>query len=251
MVNAAIIGYGKMGQLIETLAKANGINVVSTIDTKHEGAMFKEINEESLKEVDVCIEFTHPSVAIENAEKIAKLGKNIVMGTTGWYEKKEEMQKIIEDNGVGMIWSGNFSLGVNMFFRMVKKAAQIVNSVEGYDTYLINIHHNQKADSPSGTALMLGNILLKELEGKDEIVTEKLDRKIKPNELHVASVTGGNIPGTHTVGFDSPQDTIELKHTARNREGFAMGAVMAAKWIKEKKGFFNIDDMMNDVIRGA
>jgi len=248
MTKVAIIGYGKMGKLIEELGVKNGLDVVSTIDPKAADAKYKDIDEKSLNGVDVCIDFTHPSAALENAQKAAKLGRNIVMGTTGWYKDMEKMEKIAKDAGIGMIWSGNFSVGVNMFFRMVRKAAQIVNKVAGYDAFSYEMHHNKKADSPSGTADMLGKIMLEELKSKKTIVYDKLDRQIKPEELHVASVRGGSVPGTHVIGFDSSADTIELKHTARNREGFAMGAIMAAKWIKGKKGFLNINNMMDEVI---
>jgi len=252
MINVGIIGYGKMGKLIHKLSKTNNnIDIISVIDPKCEDAQYSEINEESLKNVDVCIEFTHPSMAMINAEKIAKLGKNIVMGTTGWYDKIDQMEKIAKDNNVGIIWSGNFSLGVNLFFKMIKNAAKIINSVEGYDTFGLEYHHNKKADSPSGTANMIGKILINELNNKKTLVYDKLDREINPEELHIASVRGGSIPGTHIVGFDSTADTIELKHTARNREGFAMGSLTAAKWINEKKGIFNIDDMMNEIIGGG
>ena len=248
MVNVAIVGYGKMGKLIEQLSKDNGLEVVSIIDPNEEKAQFKEINKESMHDVDVCIDFTHPDEALKNTEKAASLGKNIVMATTGWYEDMEKMKEIVENSKVGMIWSGNFSVGVNMFFRMVRAAAKIVDKIDNYDVFSYEMHHNKKADSPSGTAEMLGKILLDESKTKSKLVYDKLDRKIKPEELHLASVRGGSIPGTHVVGFDSTADTIELKHTARNREGFAMGAILAAKWIKDKKGFFCIDDMMKSII---
>jgi len=251
MLKTAIIGYGKMGKAIKAMAKENGLDIVSIIDPSCEGVDFCDINEESLKDAEVCIDFSHPESAMVNAEKIAKLGRNIVMGTTGWYPEMERMKNIVEKNNIGMIWSGNFSVGVNIFFRIVKKAAQIANNVENYDVFSYELHHNKKADSPSGTANMIAKILVEEIDRKKNIVYDKLDRQIKPDELHMASVRGGSIPGIHVVGLDSSADTIELKHTARNREGFAMGSIMAAKWIKGKKGFFNIDDMMDDVIGGA
>jgi 4-hydroxy-tetrahydrodipicolinate reductase len=243
----AIIGYGAMGHLIEEVAKERGIEVVSIIDPKAEGATHKEVNEESVKDADVCIDFTIPQVAVENIKKISSAGKNIVMATTGWYDQMDDVKKIVNESGTGFIWSGNFSIGVNMFFKMVKEAAKVADKVEDYDIMAYELHHNRKADSPSGTANMIGKVLLDNIDRKKKLVFDKLDRKIEEDELHVASVRGGDIPGTHTVLFDSTADTIELKHTARSRRGFAIGAVMAAEFINGKKGWFEIDDLMNNL----
>jgi len=248
----AIIGYGKMGHEIEEAARQKEMDIV-TIDrdtgTGKKVADFKEINEQSLKDVDVCIDFTHPDSAVENIKKISALGKNIVMGTTGWYNHMDEVKKIIKDTNIGFIWSGNFSIGVNMFFRMVESAAKVVNSVEDYDIFLHEFHHKNKADKHSGTAEMIAKILVENISRKDKVLYNHLGSKINDNELHVSSTRCGNIPGTHIVGFDSLADTIELKHTARNRKGFALGAVLAAEFIHGKKGFFNIDDMMKEIIK--
>ena len=246
-MNIAIIGYGTMGHEIETIAKAKGMTI-TTIDPNDNEANFKEINEESMKDIDVCIEFTNPDSIISNIKKITQFGKNIVIGTTGWYDKMDEVKKIIEDAGTGVIWSGNFSIGVNIFFKIIEDAAKIINHVDDYDIFVHEFHHNQKADSPSGTATMIGEILTNNIERKNTIVTEELNRQIKKDELHISSTRSGNIPGTHIVGFDSSADTIELKHTARNRSGFALGALMAANWIKDKKGFYDINDLMKELI---
>ncbi len=249
-MNIAIIGYGKMGHKIEEIAKEKGVAVKSIIDPVNEGATYKEIDEESLKDVDVAIDFTHPDSAVENIKKVSALGKNIVVGTTGWYDQMSKVKRIIEKAGTGAIWSGNFSLGVNIFFRIVENAAKIMDKFEDYDAYVSEFHHNQKADSPSGTAVMIGNILTGTIKRKKKIVTAELKRRIEPDELHISSTRGGSIPGTHLVGFDSMADTIELKHVARGREGFALGAVLAAEFIKGKKGFFDIDSMMKNIIGG-
>ena len=246
-MNIAIIGYGKMGHEIETIAKAKGMTI-TTIDPNDNEANFKEINEESMKDIDVCIEFTNPDSVISNIKKITQFGKNIVIGTTGWYDKMDEVKKIIEDAGTGVIWSGNFSIGVNIFFKIIEDAAKIINNIDDYDIFVHEFHHNQKADSPSGTATMIGEILTNNIERKTTVVTEELNRQIKKDELHISSTRSGNIPGTHIVGFDSSADTIELKHTARNRSGFALGALMAANWIKDKKGFYDINDLMKELI---
>jgi 4-hydroxy-tetrahydrodipicolinate reductase len=248
MTKIAIIGYGKMGKAIKALAKEKGFEVVSIIDPKCEGCK-SEISKESLGDVEVCIDFTHPNVIIENIKKMALAGKNMVIGTTGWYEHKNEVKKIVENAGVGLIWSGNFSIGVNAFFRILDKAAKIFNNLEDYGPLAYEMHHKNKADSPSGTANMMAEILLKNLDGKERAVYEMLDRPIEKDEIHIASVRGGSIPGVHEVQFDSSEDTISIKHTARNRNGFANGSLMAANFIKGKKGFYNIDDLMNAIIK--
>ncbi len=240
----AMIGYGRMGHEIEAIAKKKGHSVI-TIDTKGE-ADFSEISAESMDGVDVAIDFTLPEAAIDNAKKCNGLGVNVVMGTTGWYEKEAEMKAAVSD--IGFMWSGNFSIGVNAFFRVLHETGKIMNTIKEYDVTAYELHHSGKADSPSGTAKMMGDILIETLDRKKKLVTEMLDRKIEPDELHFASVRGGSIPGTHAILFDSPADSIELKHTARNRSGFALGAVMAAEWIVDKKGYFTIDDFMNELL---
>ncbi len=249
-MNIAIIGYGKMGKEIENIALSKGINITSTIDPNNPRAKYKEIDEESLKDIDVAIDFTHPSTAIKNIRKVSALGVNMVVGTTGWYDDMDKAKKTVEDAGTGLIWSGNFSIGVNILFRIIKDSAKIINKFKDYDVFVHEFHHKEKADSPSGTAIMIGNILLGNIDRKKKIVTEELKRKILPEELHISSTRGGYVPGIHTISFDGPADTIELKHTARGRQGFALGAVTAAEWVNKKKGFFNIDDLMKNIIGG-
>lgn len=250
-MNIAIIGYGKMGKEIEKIAKEKGINIVSIIDPQGDESTFKEITKKSLDGADVAIDFTHPDSAIKNIKKVSDLGVNMVVGTTGWYDKMDEVKNIAEKSGIGLIWASNFSIGVNVFFKIIENASKIINNIKEYDILCHEYHHRNKADSPSGTAKSIGEILLENIERKKKLIYDKLDRKISPEEIQFSSTRGGAIPGTHVVSFDSDADTIELKHTARNRSGFALGAVMAAEWIKGKKGFFAIQDMMKDVIGGA
>ena len=247
-MNIAIIGYGKMGREIERLAKDRGINIVSIIDSNDPNAQYREINDESLNGADVCIDFTHPSSILENIKKTAALGKNMVVGTTGWYDQAGEVKKIVEEAGTGLIWSGNFSIGVNIFFKIIEDSAKIIDKFDDYDIFVHEFHHNQKADSPSGTAAMIGKILIGNIQRKSKIVTEEVKRRIEPNELHISSTRAGKIFGTHIVGFDSDADSIELKHTAKGRQGFASGAVMAAEWINGKKGFYGINAMLGNLI---
>jgi 4-hydroxy-tetrahydrodipicolinate reductase len=248
-MNIAIIGYGKMGQIVKEAAIKKGHMIKSIIDPISKEATHKEVSKEALNAVDVCIEFSIPEVAVEDIKKVAGLKKNHVLATTGWYDRINEVKKIVKDAGTGFIYGPNFSIGVNMFFKIIENAAKIVNKVDNYDIFGYELHHNRKKDSPSGTAKSIEKILIKNIDRKNKIVESKLDRKIEPNEIHFASVRGGDIPGTHVVGFDSAADAIELKHTARSREGFALGSIMAAEWIKGKKGFFEIEDMMKDIIK--
>jgi len=247
-MNIAIIGYGKMGRAIHEVAKENKINVVSIIDPTDPEATHREITHEALKNVDVALDFSRADAVVSNVEKLAKLKRNIVMGTTGWYDKINIVKKIVEENEIGFIYSPNFSIGVNLFFAMINKAAELFNKAKWYDVYVYEIHHNKKIDYPSGTALQIANILLSKIERKKKILAEVINRRIEPEELHVASIRAGHVFGLHVVGFDSEFDNIELKHEAKNRKGFALGALLAAKWIINKKGFYNFIDVFSELI---
>ena len=245
----SIIGYGKMGHEIERVAKARGIGIASVIDPNEKSASHHEINENSVKDADVVIDFSVPAAVAKNVMTVSSLGKNMVVGTTGWYDSLDEVKDIVRKNGIGFIYSPNFSIGVNLFFKIAEESSKLLNKTNDYDVFVYEGHHNQKVDSPSGTAKALGDIILKNIRRKTKLVFDKLDRKILPEELHVASFRAGYIPGTHVVGFDSEADTIELKHSARSRAGFALGAVMAAEWVKGKKGFFTMQDFMTDFFK--
>jgi 4-hydroxy-tetrahydrodipicolinate reductase len=246
----ALSGYGKMGQITEQLALKKGHNVISTIDPLVKQAKFHELNEKNLCGADVVIDFTVPNIVLSNIYKYIDYGINAVIATTGWYENLQEVKEKVENSEIGFIWAGNFSIGVNLFFHIIKQSAVLMDKFSIYDVMGYEIHHNRKKDSPSGTMNMMGKILLENLSNKKKFVSEKLDRKIEEDEIHLASVRGGNVPGTHVISFDSEVDTIELKHTARSRKGFAVGALQAAEWIKDKKGFYNIEDMMSEIIGG-
>lgn len=247
----ALIGYGKMGKEVERVVKLRHHTVCAIIDKADSGATHKEIDGSGscLKDADVVIDFTVPASVIENIRKVAAAKKNMVVGTTGWYDGITEAKQLVGQSGTGFIYSSNFSVGVNVFYRIVEAAARLINKVPEYDVFGYELHHNQKLDSPSGTAKSIAEILVKSISRKKQVQYDKLDRKINPEELHFASVRSGWIPGTHVVGFDSEADTIELKHTARSRAGFALGAVMAAEWVKGRKGFFTMNDFISDFFR--
>ncbi|MBI1742839.1 4-hydroxy-tetrahydrodipicolinate reductase [Candidatus Acetothermia bacterium] len=239
-----LIGHGKMGQEIERLAtqKKHTITHIFTED--------KPLwNAKELSDIDVLIDFSLPSAVMKNIETAARAKANLVEGTTGWYEKLSEVQRQVQQSGIGFIYASNFSLGVNLFFKIVEHAGSLFNHFSDYDLFVHEMHHNQKIDSPSGTALSLGKILLKTVERKKEILSDRAASKIEPSQLHISSTRVGSMPGTHIVGFDSAADTIELTHKARNRSGFALGALAAAEWIQSKKGFFIMDEMIKDILR--
>ncbi len=246
-----LIGYGKMGKEVERVAKLRGHSVCAIVDKSDAGATHNVIdgNGSCLKDADVVIDFTVPSAVVDNIRRVTAAKKNMVVGTTGWYDGMTEAKQLVGAAGTGFIYSSNFSVGVNVFYRIVEAAARLINKVPEYDAFGYELHHNQKLDSPSGTAKSIAEILLKNIGRKKQAQYDKLDRKINPEELHFASVRAGSIPGTHVVGFDSEADTIELKHTARSRAGFALGAVMAAEWVKGRKGFFTMKDFVSDFFK--
>jgi 4-hydroxy-tetrahydrodipicolinate reductase len=243
MLKIALVGYGKMGRMIHEMSKQMPIEVVALIDPTQSDCS-KDITAETLKDAEVCIEFSHPSAVLDNISKICSLGKNLVLGTTGWHDKLGEVKALVEKCGIGMVYGSNLSIGMNLFYEIVEKTAQEFSKYDAYDVYGLELHHRQKADSPSGTAKELGSILLKIFDAKTNLLDNKAEGKIKPEELHFASVRAGFIPGTHTVGFDSEADTIELTHRARNRSGFALGALKASLWIQDKKGFYSFRDFI-------
>ncbi len=247
----ALVGYGRMGRLIRQVATGNGHQIVAIVDpySSDNEITSKILTKEAFVDAEVVVDFSAAEQAVEHILFYGKMALPAVMGTTGWYSRLPEVQEALKGMDCAIIWSGNFSLGVHLFFALARKAAALMNNFPQYDTLVHEMHHAGKADSPSGTAVMLGNILLEELEGKNQLETGRLDRKRADSEIHVSSTRGGSIPGTHTVMFDSPVDTIEITHRARNREGFAYGAVQAAVWVSSgRKGFFSLDDMLTDLI---
>lgn len=247
-----IVGYGRMGRMIRNVALETGNEVVAVIDpvAKEPEVTSSELTLEALQDCQAVIDFSVPSCAVEHILLYARTRIPAVIGTTGWYGQLEEVQALVKDfSDCAIVWSGNFSIGVHLFFEVVRHAAGLFSRFDDYDVLAHEIHHAGKADSPSGTAKMLGDILLRQMPGKAAVETARLDRKRLDSEIHVSSSRGGYFPGTHEVYFDSPVDTIEISHVARSREGFARGAVRAAAWVSDgRKGFFSLDDMMADIL---
>jgi 4-hydroxy-tetrahydrodipicolinate reductase len=233
----ALIGYGKMGKTIEGLALAQGHSIAGTFDID------RPADVASLASADVCIEFSTPETAVENIRTAIAARKDIVVGTTGWYDRLPEIRKSLEGAESGVLYSANFSIGVNLYFRIAAAAAELMRNYEDYDPYIHEVHHRQKADSPSGTALRLAEIVMARIGRKKEIATGRMDGRIPEHTLHVSSTRTGSCAGTHTVGFDSEADLIELTHIARSRKGFALGALRAAQWLHGRKGIYTMDDV--------
>lgn len=227
-MNLALLGYGKMGKMIAQLAPQRDMQVKLVLDIE-ENAQGKGITREKFQGIDVCIDFTTPEAAVENVRRVAGLGVNLVVGTTGWLGKLEEVRRIVEESKMGMVYAANFSIGANLFYRVAKAAAEIFKKYEIYDPFITEAHHKFKKDAPSGTAL-------------------EIKRQVQPilgqKEIPVASIRAGHIPGIHELGFDSEADTIVLRHTARGRQGLAEGALYAARWIIGKQGLFNFTDVL-------
>lgn len=242
----ALIGYGKMGKMIEQIAIDKGHTVVAVLST---AAASCHMTAASLRDAEVCIDFSHPGNLLNTVERAAALKRDLVIGTTGWEEQFDEIKRIVEQYKIGCIYSPNFSIGVNIFLQIVKEASKIINQFDEYDAAGYEIHHNQKADCPSGTAKLIAKAMLDEIQRKKTIVHELGNRKIEPDELHFSAVRCGFTPGTHEVTFDSQADTITMSHIARDRTGFALGAVTAAEWIKGKQGFYTLQDMINLMIK--
>jgi 4-hydroxy-tetrahydrodipicolinate reductase len=224
----AIVGYGKMGRIIERVAGERGIEVALKLDEIN-NTRFEGITAKNFAGIDVAIDFSTPSAAVQNIVRIASLGVNLVVGTTGWQEEMDHVKSVVAGRGIGMVWSPNYSVGVNAFFRIVDEAAKLFARETEYDAWAWEIHHGGKKDAPSGTLLQL---------------IENMREAGYSRQVNVASNRAGAIAGTHEIGFDSPADTITLRHTARSRDGFALGAVKAAEWIKGKKGFYEFGDIL-------
>jgi 4-hydroxy-tetrahydrodipicolinate reductase len=268
-MNIAIIGYGKMGKMIEQTARQEGHRIAAVVDPLlTESAvlmgipMYKNIEEaKELKSADAAIEFTRPDTAVANIKALAQRKIPVVVGTTGWYDKMDEVKEAVDAAKTSLIWASNFSMGVNLFYRIAWYASKLADSFPEFDIGGFEAHHNKKLDSPSGTAKILVEGVLSRIKRKTTPVWETLNRQPVPEELHFPSLRVGSAPGLHTLVFDSPADSIEITHTARNREGFAAGAIRAAQWLVspsdgegvppdggKRQGVFTIDEMLTEIL---
>lgn len=244
----ALLGYGKMGKMIEQVALERQHEIVLKIDYQN----LQKLTLENLQQADVAIEFSTPHSVLTNVALCFEAGVPVVVGATGWYEKLQEVKSECLQRNTALIYASNFSVGVNIFFHINKMLSQVMNHFPDYEVQVEEIHHTQKLDAPSGTAITIAQGIIENIPVKTawvNVVSGQVDDDspvvITPNQLLIESHRIENVPGTHTVIYDSEVDSIEFKHTAHNRSGFALGAVLAAEWIKDRKGFFTAADLFN------
>ncbi|MEO6050065.1 MAG: 4-hydroxy-tetrahydrodipicolinate reductase [Pyrinomonadaceae bacterium] len=227
----ALIGYGAMGKLIKTLAEEKGHSIAVVVDDVDAGLSERELADK-LHGVDAAIDFTTAGAVRRNVEACILADVPLVEGTTGWNDQQEEIERLIRDGDGSMVFGANFSIGVNLFYRIADSASELFAKFPEYEAFIEEQHHSRKKDSPSGTALKLKDIVAGHIK----------------QDFSISATRAGNIPGTHRVGFDGPADQILLEHTARSREGFAAGAILAATWIADKKGVFEFFEIMDEII---
>jgi 4-hydroxy-tetrahydrodipicolinate reductase len=227
-LNLALLGYGKLGRAIAQLAPQRGLQVrlILTSQSNQDGA---GITRDNFHGIDVCLDFTAPGAVVGNLRRVAALGCNLVVGTTGWQDKLDEVRQVVESSGVGLVYGANFCIGVQLFYQTARAAADVFSRFPSYEPYITETHHRFKRDAPSGTAL-------------------ELKKRVQPafpeREIGISSTRAGYVPGTHELGFDSEADTVILRHTARSRQGFAEGALHAARWVVGKKGLFTFGETL-------
>lgn len=233
----ALIGYGKMGKEIEQIAISRGHEIVSRIDVDNQ----EDFKSDAFKSADVAIEFTAPHVAYANYLKAFEAGVSIVSGTTGWLDKINEIKAICHDKQLAFFWASNFSLGVNIFAAVNSYLAKIMNQYSEYNVSMTEVHHTQKLDVPSGTAITLAEGIIKELARINKWELETASTK---DSLAIHAIREGNVPGIHTIRYESEVDSIEITHDAKSRKGFALGAVLAAEFTYGKQGFLGMNDLL-------
>ncbi len=236
-MNICIIGYGKMGKEIEKTAIARGHQVNLIIDIQNR----EDLISKELSSSDVAIDFTRPEVAMDNIRACFQAGIPIVTGTTGWYENLPDILEECSQMNQTLFYASNFSIGMNLFFNVNKYMAEIMNSVSDYEVSISETHHTQKLDAPSGTAITIADIIIKSLDRKNNW---KLTDTTSPNTIAIEAKREGDVKGFHEVKYESEIDTIKFSHLAKSRKGFAIGAVMAAEFIRDKKGVFTMNDLL-------
>ncbi|WP_285054367.1 4-hydroxy-tetrahydrodipicolinate reductase [Pedobacter ginsengisoli] len=241
----ALLGYGKMGQIIERFALERGHEIVLKVTIDNQ----EDLTESNLRKADVAIDFSAPDAALGNIYACFDANLPVVVGTTGWYGQLQEVKNECLVSNNALLYGSNFSIGVNLFFHMNKLLAKLMNDYPAYEVQVEEIHHIQKLDSPSGTAMTIAEDIIANLDRKSEWVNEltgtPFDDVLKKEQLLIESHRIDSVPGTHTVVYSSEVDEIEFKHTAHSRSGFALGAIIAAEWLEKRQGFYNITDIFN------
>jgi 4-hydroxy-tetrahydrodipicolinate reductase len=231
-MKVALVGHGKMGRVVEEVAAAKGVDVVDRF-TRDRPLRAGEATRRSLSGVTALVDFSVPEAVAETARAAAALSLPLVIGTTGWQDRLGEVREVVEGSGIGAVHGSNFSLGVSVFYRVVERAAEMLAAFDGYDPFILDWHHRFKKDSPSGTALE---------------IRRRMARYYGEREVPIACQRAGYVPSVHSVGFDSAADTLHFEHRARNRQGFAEGALLAARWIAGRPGFHDFQDVMDDLL---
>jgi 4-hydroxy-tetrahydrodipicolinate reductase len=245
-----IIGYGKMGKMIEQVALGRGHKISEIIDPMAKTATSAGLTTEG--ESDVYIDFSTPAAIGKTIHAAINLNKNIVVGTTGWLDAKDEIALKVGEAEMGFVWASNFSPAVQMFFRVVRQAAKIANNLPNVDAAVTETHHKHKHDAPSGTALTTARVMLDELDRKTELLTDLAKSEpIRSHQLQISSLRLGETVGEHTAYFDSPSETISVNCSSRSRDGYALGAVLAAEWLFGKQGFYCFDDVFEEVLQST
>lgn len=242
-LSIALVGYGSMGREIERLAADGLVQIVRVFDI--DNPWVDECD------FDVAIDFTSPDVVLHSIANACRLKKPIVVGTTGWLDSLDRVRDMVESANIGLIFASNFSPGVHIFFALIRRAAELATGLTDYDLMIHEWHHRRKLDSPSGTALTAASVILEEHTGKKRIEVNRADGPIARDVLHVTSTRGGDITGIHELVLDSSVDSIEIRHSAKNRSGFASGALLAARWIHQRKGIYNFADIAEDVFHSV
>lgn len=233
-MNILLVGYGKMGKTIERVALERGHQIAGKIDIDN-------VRDLDTVQADVAIEFSHPDAAYQNVKQCVQRKIPVVCGTTGWLDRKPDIEALTVKNGSTFFYASNYSLGVNLFFKLNEHLARMMNQFNAYDVSISEVHHVQKKDAPSGTAITLAEGVIRHLDRKKKWAKPE---SAAQDELEITSFRIDEVPGTHVVKYASAMDDIEIKHTAHTREGFALGAVMVAEWIRDKKGVLNMDHFL-------
>ncbi len=247
-MKVALLGYGRMGRAVREVATDRGHAVTAVLD-EPENLNGRAITSEALAGARVAIDFSVAGAVLANVRQAAKLGVGMVVGTTGWEADRQAVESIVREAGTAIVHSPNFSVGVHLFTRLVELAGRLVDRLPEFDVHLREIHHRHKADHPGGTARSLAELLVREIDRKDGWTTElQSGVPVDPTILKVSVARVGEVPGVHEVALEGPDDRVELRHEARSRKGFALGAVLAAEWIEGRSGVFTMTDLMDDLL---
>ena len=241
----ALVGTGQMGKAVEALARERSHDIAARFNSDRR---LIDADESELEGIDAAIDFSLPSLAVDHIERYCRSGVPAVVGTTGWYERLDQVRGWVAEHDGTILYAPNFSLGVALLVRALRAVTPLLEELPEYDAFVHEIHHVRKVDSPSGTASMLAGILVDGLSRKTRVETETQHGRIDAGALHVTATRVGGVFGKHTIGFDSAFDGIELIHEAKNRQGFAFGAVRAAEWLAGRQGMFTLDDVLEDWI---